>query len=122
MEKLFKRLTELMHAKQLYANPNTTRKQVAEAVNTNEAYLHRTIKFKTGLTFTQYIYQLRLDYARIRFEDPTEINTIETIALEAGYRSRKTFHRHFRLMYGCTPTEYRRKFQPNISQNVLRYL
>jgi AraC-like DNA-binding protein len=32
---------------------------------------------------------------------------VEAIALEVGYKSKKTFYRHFRQRFGTTPSVYR---------------
>lgn len=109
MEKLFQHLTELMHSRRLYTNPRLCRKQVADALHTNEAYLHQCIRLMTGLTFTAYIYNLRLEHACNALAQADNESTVEVIAAEAGYHSRKTFHQHFRQKYGCTPAEYRQK-------------
>ena len=112
MEKLFQHLTKLMHSRRLYTNPSLSRKQVAEALSTNETYLYKTIRREVGLTFAQYIYSLRLEHAcniLIQDDHHQHYSTVERIANECGYRSRKTFHAHFRRKYGCTPIEYRQK-------------
>ena len=109
MEKIFKHLTNLMQTRRLYTNPTLTRKQVADTLSTNEAYLHRAIKKYTGLTFSGYLFSLRLEHACQELASPDAETTIETIAHEAGYRSRKTFHQHFRQHYKCTPAQYRRR-------------
>jgi len=109
MDKLFNRIVELMTDGELYTNPNLSRKDVADALNSNESYIHRTIKQHTGLTFSGYLFCLRLEYACRQLADSNNHNTIESIAQEAGYLSRKTFHQHFRQRYGCTPTEYRQQ-------------
>jgi len=107
MDKLFNRIAELMANGEMYTNPAVTRKEVADALNSNESYIHRAIKQGTGLTFNEYLFCLRLEHACRQLSDPNVQGTIEDIALESGYRSRKTFHQHFHQRYGCTPTQYR---------------
>lgn len=111
MDKLFNRIAELMRTRQLYTNPSLTRKELADALQSNEAYIHRAIKQATGHTFSEYLFRLRLEHAcRLLTTSQEHGNiTIETIASEAGYHSRKTFHTHFRQQYGCTPTQYRQR-------------
>ena len=109
METLFERITKLMDSQQLYTNPTLSRKQLAIVLNTNQTYLYQAIRQETGLSFTAYIYDLRLSLAYSKLTDPDEQGTIEAISKAVGYKSRKTFHHHFRQVYGCTPDEVRRK-------------
>lgn len=104
---LFNQLEQLLATPIMYTAPNTTRKKLASLLNTNERYLFETIREHTGLTFNDYILSLRLEYARKLLSDKTASETIEAIALESGFGSRKTFHRHFKEHYGLTPDGYR---------------
>ena len=113
MDKLFNRIAALMTHRQLYTNPAIARKDIADILQSNEAYIHRAIKQRTGLTFTAYVSALRLEHACKQLA-ANDHSTIEAIAAEAGYRSRKTFHLHFRQRYGCTPDEYRRQHREEI--------
>ena len=106
---LYPRIVQYMHTTLAYTNPALTRNDVATALKSNENYLYKAIKQHTGLTFSEYLYYLRMEHARRLLEDPQNEYTIEAIATESGYRSRKTFHLHFRDRYGMTPDEYRSK-------------
>lgn len=33
--------------------------------------------------------------------------TVEAVMLESGFKSSRSFLRHFKNVYGCTPTEYK---------------
>ena len=104
---LYAIIVEFMHNSQAYTNPNLTRKDVAVALNSNQTYIYKAIKENTGLTFNEYLFYLRLEHARNLLAEPESTATIEGIAEASGYRSRKTFHLHFRNRYGITPDECR---------------
>ena len=106
-DRLYQSIIEYMSTDHPYTNPDLTRKDVSTALNTNETYIYRTIKQNTGLSFQEYLYYLRLEYARRLLADQDNNDTIESIAEAVGYRSRKTFHIHFRNRYEMTPYEYR---------------
>ena len=106
---LYPRIVALMAETGMYTKPTLTRNDVATALKSNENYLYKAIKQHTGLTFSEYLYYLRLEHARRLLEEPQNEYTIEAVATESGYRSRKTFHLHFRDRYGMTPDEYRSK-------------
>ncbi len=105
---LFTALRQWMRDATPYTDPELTRRTVATHLNTNETYLHDTIKRHTGQTFTEYINGLRLYHAREILADATHKCTIEEVAADSGFGSRHTFHRHFRQHYNLTPEEFRR--------------
>jgi len=104
---LYRQIIAYMRAQHPYTNPALTRKDIAAALGSNENYIYKAIKQNTGLTFNEYLYYLRLEHASRMLTSPESGYTVEAVAIESGYRSRKTFHTHFRDRYGMTPDEYR---------------
>lgn len=62
-----------------------------------------------GHSVTEEISRTRLQRARLQLEK--EDYTIERIAYECGYKYPDSLFRIFRRTVGCTPSEYRKKFQ-----------
>lgn len=80
--------------------------KIAQEFNYSKFYIARTFKDNTGITLYKYIQGRRLDEAArklVKTEQP-----IVDIAFEAGYASQQAFTQAFRLIYICTPQEYRR--------------
>ena len=85
------------------------RKALADMLSTNEKYLHDLIKEYTGLTCAEYIISLRLDHACRLLDDADNYLTVDEIADNSGFSSRKTFYRQFGKHYNISPAQYRKK-------------
>ncbi len=61
-----------------------------------------------NMSVLNYIERTRvLEAARLLSNCPNM--TVETVMLESGFNSSRSFLRHFRSVFGCTPTEYKSK-------------
>ena len=105
--KLFAALKELMADETILAQTEIDRKSIAERLNTNEKYLFDSIKEHTGLSFSEYINNLRLNLAKELLLSESNY-TVEDIAIRAGFGSGRTFYRRFREKYNLSPSEYRK--------------
>lgn len=81
---------------------------VSEIANMNPSAFSRYFKKIQGITFIQYVNNIRVGYA-CKLLIREEMNIIE-ICLESGFNNLSNFNRHFRKMYKMSPKEYRLKF------------
>ncbi|MCL2246298.1 MAG: helix-turn-helix domain-containing protein [Lentimicrobiaceae bacterium] len=80
--------------------------ELTSKMATNRTSLFEALKAVTGKTPMEFINDLRLDEAK-RLLDDSNL-TIETIAIECGFYTARTFYRQFRERYRISPTEYRK--------------
>jgi two-component system response regulator YesN len=78
---------------------------VAKHVHLSPAYLSRIFNKKTGVSFTDYLTQVRLKKAKHQLRMSTE--TIDQIAIVTGFNSSSYFSAIFKKYEGLTPSEYR---------------
>jgi transcriptional regulator GlxA family with amidase domain len=69
--------------------------------------LEKRFRQMTGLPVYKYICNLRIEKCAEKLLE-TDKNITE-IAFETGFSDCKNISRHFRMLKGCTPNEYRKK-------------
>lgn len=80
--------------------------QVAEAVSANPSYLSYIFRKGTGITFLQYLTNVRLQAAcRLLTEQPGL--SLEDVASRVGYHSASYFHKIFRSRFGISPRQWK---------------
>lgn len=107
-ELIYARLKEMMKDPLVFTDPNINRKVIAEKLNTNEKYIFDIIREYHSSNVSDYLNNLRLNYARTLLAQSSDKRTIDAIALDAGFNSRSVFFRLFKEKYGMTPSEFRR--------------
>lgn len=75
------------------------------AFHFQEDYFNRLIKEKTGMTYSAYLQNLRLDRAEHLLL--TTNQTVEEVAEAVGYHNKGYFYKIFTEKYGVTPGKYR---------------
>jgi AraC-type DNA-binding domain-containing proteins len=100
-------LQKLMIEEKVFTRHGLNRKTLSIMLNTNEKYLHDLIKEVTGMSCSEYINSLRINHACRLLEDTNNKQTIDAIADQSGFSSRKTFYRQFRECHNMSPAQYR---------------
>lgn len=96
---------ELFEKEQLYLNPRLKLSDVARRVGSNRTYLSRYFNKANGLTFYDFVNNLRIKHAEGLLISTT--HPVAMIAEESGFNSMSTFRRVFVAYHNCTPAEYR---------------
>jgi AraC-like DNA-binding protein len=69
----------------------------------------RYFKLSTGKNLSEYIVDIRLGHAARRLVDTTD--SVSEICWTTGFNTLSNFNRLFRKRKGCSPTEFRQKYQ-----------
>ena len=85
--------------------------QVAKAVNTSTFYFCKMFKKVTGINFTDYLSQVRIENAKNLLLNPNL--RVSEIAFEVGFQSLTHFNRVFKRILGRSPTQYRAQMLGN---------
>jgi AraC-like DNA-binding protein len=79
---------------------------VARHCGVSEGHLSRLFHHATGLTFREYVAQVRVEHAKALLLHSGK--GVTEIAYESGFQSLSQFHRVFRKTFGSTPGAMRR--------------
>lgn len=104
---LYCRIEKLLNDPAVFSDTGLSRKSVSDRLGSNEKYIREAILDHTGLTFSAYITDIRLAYARGLLLCPDHIYSIHEIIHKCGLGSSSTFYRLFKNDCGMTPEEYR---------------
>ena len=84
-----------------------TLEELSAQLGYDYAYLSRSFKKSTGISYVSYLNIYRLNKACYLLDNTDK--SILQCALEVGYSSLRTFNRNFKNHFGFSPAEYRKK-------------
>jgi len=103
------RLEPLLEYIRLHHSEELPLDEAVEFMGLNKEYFCRLFKKNMGVSYLQYVYQIRAT-AVCRELETTE-DPIGEIAERNGFRDPKMLNQYFREIYGCTPSEKRKFFR-----------
>ena len=83
--------------------------QLASLVSMTSSAFSRYFKQRTGKNLSEYIVDIRLGHAARLLIDTTD--SVSMICWRTGFNTLSNFNRLFRKRKGCSPTEFREKYQ-----------
>lgn len=81
-------------------------KIISEYFNYNNAYIGKKFKKETGISYSQYLDEIRMGKAKQLIKDSKLM--IYEIAERTGYMNLDYFYKKFKRFYGMSPNEYRK--------------
>ena len=101
------KLLTALKEEQLYLDSTITLTKLATLLDTNTSYLSRTINSLFNKNFNTLINEYRIKQVIKDIEaNVHETFTIETLAKNAGFKSRSAFNRAFKKYIGLSPSAY----------------
>ena len=99
------KVIDLIHAQMASQNININ--DLADGLNMTSRQLREKINAITGDSISKYILQVRMLHAK-HLLDSNKQYTIAEVAYRCGYEENSNFTRAFKMLYGITPTVYRK--------------
>ena len=108
-EDTFAGSTQLLRDIFIYIENNVdnscTLHELAKELRYNESYLSRMFLKSVGISFSEYVRNIKIDHACYLLKNSNE--SIFSIATKCGYATHSSFNRCFKQLIGMTPQEYR---------------
>ena len=101
----FQKITQIQSYLRSHLAEDLSLKDIADLFFLNPAYLSRLFKSKTGMTFSDYLAQLRISCAKDLLNNTSD--SILVIAQAVGYQEANSFSRLFKKHTGISPQKFR---------------
>lgn len=105
-DRIFDRIVREIEEREIYRDPSITRDRFAETVGCNRTYFSETIKYRTGMSYTQYMNRCRVRKAMEILSTDVAIS-MKDLAKDLGFLSLPPFYSAFKEEVGMTPTVFR---------------
>lgn len=105
---MFEQLAALIEQQRLYRQPRLAVADLAELTGLGNKDVSWASNQGAGISFCDYINQLRLAEVKRNLEQPGRSYILE-IAFAAGFNSKSTFNSLFKASTGMTPRQYQRR-------------
>lgn len=101
---VFEQLAALIEQQQLYRQPRLAVADLAKLTGLRTKDVSWAMNQGAGISFCEYINQLRLAEVKRKLQQPTRSSILE-IAFAAGFNSKSTFNSLFKASAGLTPRQ-----------------
>ena len=108
VSELLERIKKLVNDEKLFLYPNLKVSDLAARLHSNRNYIYHAINVEMGISFSDYINGLRIDYASKLLEAQPDLS-INDVMIKSGFTSSSAFYRNFKKFKGITPTAKRAK-------------
>lgn len=96
----------IMEQQKQYLDTQLTAEQVIERLNTNHTYFSQMMQSEWGMSFSEYLNNLRLANVERLLRDNSL--SISDAATQSGFADAGYMSRRFKAKYGVTPSEWRK--------------
>ena len=107
-DQLFQKIDSFFRQEKPFLDPDLSLNHLERQFGISGRYMSEAIKEMTGMNFSNYVNQARVDYFTDHFvyQDHALEKKVDEIAFDIGFKNGTTFHQFFRKVKGCTPKEF----------------
>jgi YesN/AraC family two-component response regulator len=108
---IMQKITEYLHYH--YNDPELAVPHVAELFHINSNYLSKRMKKEVGVSFLEYLTELRISKAKEILDNSMQNIKIGDLAIKVGYTNQYYFSRLFKNRVGVCPVDYKNSIRTN---------
>jgi len=108
-DSLFVRIENYLVKDERFLDSYITREHIAKELHTNVKYVTKEVKANTGLSYSEYVNQMRVAKAIKIMREKGDTMSNEQLAEDCGYSSTSSFYRNFKTVLGVTPNKFKEK-------------
>jgi len=113
---IYNRMCEFMADKKPFLSESYSLEDLAKNLYTNKSYLSKMVNLCTGMNFSQFMNNYRVQYAMELFKKDTRLRVSE-LAMMSGFKSGVTFNLAFKLFLNQNPSEWCNEYRNKISDD-----
>ncbi|NOX89083.1 MAG: helix-turn-helix transcriptional regulator [Calditrichaeota bacterium] len=103
-------LDRLMNREQMFKDSMISLAVLAKQLRVSTNILSQVINVNYNKSFFEFLSHHRINLAKSLLSDPARKDNISEIAFEVGYNSLSAFNTAFKKATGCTPSQYKKRF------------
>jgi len=100
------KLKALMEEDKVYLVKDLSLDKLATLMRVPKHHITQVLSLKIGASFYSYVNGYRIKHAALLLKSDND-DSIDFIAEQSGFNSRGSFNRHFKSVYGISPSEFR---------------
>lgn len=112
---MFRHIDKTMREKKPYLNIEFSRETMIRMFNTNKNKLNEAIIAGSGMSYSKYICELRLQESINILKEDTNI-LLNDLAMRCGFNTYSSFYRSFCKRFGMSPADFKHEY---IKNNVI---
>ena len=113
---VYNRMCEFMTDKKPFLADSYSLDELAKSLYTNKSYLSKMVNACTGMNFSQFMNNYRVQYAMELFKKDTRLRVSE-LAMMSGFKSGVTFNLAFKLFLNQNPSEWCNDYRNSTIRN-----
>ncbi len=108
IDSIKEKIETLFRSEKLYLTPELTISTLAQKLGTNRTYISRVINEEFGVSFNQYVNQLRVERAKTLMRENPDMKHY-LVAEKSGFANEQSFYRNFKKIEERTPQAWLKK-------------
>jgi AraC-like DNA-binding protein len=117
LQQIISKLENKLQEEKAFLDPELSIDTLASSISSTRHHLSQAMNECLGKSFYDCINSYRVEEARQLLSDPQkDIEKISSIGFDAGFNSVSTFNEVFKKFTGCSPSQYRKQREENVSR------